>query len=223
MFGELSSAIVVICMVVLAILLSRHYGQSKNLSTLWWAVSFWLATLAGIMDLISYIMQDWTLWQYRLYLFSAATLVAYMGAGTMYLLFRRIGHIYVAVMSVIALVMVMALLTTPFPMLHMMPAGEKASGFVPGAIAPYFALLSGIGATAVFVGAVISFFKLRKAFTIWIALGVVLFSIGGSLGDALHVYELFYVFQAIGSIVLYLGITQSFRPRRQSVQGEGLR
>ncbi len=206
MFGEISSAIVVIFMVVLAVSLSRDYAIRRHVSTLWWSISFWLAAVAGIMDLFSYVMQDWSLWQYKLYLFCAATLVAYMGAGTIYLLFRKVGHIYVAIMSIIALFMAIALITTPVPLLHSMPAGEKAAGFVPNAIAIYFALLSGIGATAVFVGAVITFVKTRKLYAVWIALGVILFSIGGSLGDSLHVYELFYVFQAIGSIVLYLGI-----------------
>ncbi len=206
MFGEISSAIVVIFMIVLAVSLSRDYARGHRVSTLWWSISFWLATVAGIMDFFSYVMQDWSLWQYRLYLFCAATLVAYMGAGTIYLLFRKVGHIYVIVMSIIALFMAIALMVTPVPLLQSMPAGEKASGFVPNAIAIYFALLSGIGATAVFVGVVITFVKTRKLSSVWIALGVILFSIGGSLGDSLHVYELFYVFQAIGSVVLYLGI-----------------
>lgn len=206
MFGEISSAIVVLFMLVLAVSLSRDYAERRSISTFWWSVSFGLAAVASVMDLLSYVMQDWSLWQYRLYLFCAATLVAYMGAGTIYLLFRRVGHVYVTLMTIIAFFMAIALVATPVPLLHSMPAGEKAAGFVPNAIAIYFALLSGIGATAVFVGAIITFVKTRKSFAIWIALGVILFSIGGSLGDQLHVYELFYVFQAIGSIVLYLGI-----------------
>lgn len=208
--GLATSGIVVVLMAVLAGLLSRHYGFHRRTHTFWWAISFWLAFVAAATDFASHITGHWGLLQYRVYLFSAATLVAYMGAGTVYLFSRRLGHIYVVLMSMVALVMVYALLMTPIPAIHTLPAGEKAQGFVPLALAAYFGILSGVGATALFVGALYSYIRTRAAYNLWIALGALLFSAGGAVGEMVGVYELFYVFQAAGSIVLYFGVVKSF-------------
>ncbi len=211
LLGEVTSGIVVIFMFILGILLTRHYVVGRHVYTFWWAISFWLAFIAAVTDFISYLTLDWTLFQYRLYLFAAATLVAYMGAGTVYLFSRRLGHAYVAVMTLIALAMIVTLLITPIPGIGSLSPGEKAQHFVPSAIVIYFALLSGIGAISIFLGAIYSFIRTHRSFYLWIALGALVFSVGGSIGSAVGVYELFYVFQAIGSVILYYGIAKSFR------------
>lgn len=211
MFGVISSGIVVLFMLILGIQLVRDYNLSHRTYTFWWAVSFWLGFLAAITDFISYFMHGWNLWQYRLYLFAAATLVAYMGAGTVYLFSKRFARIYVIVMSLIAIAMLVTLAVTPVAHIATMPAGEKAQGFVPTQIGLYFALLSGIGALAVFIGAIYSYLRSKQVFNLWIALGALLFSIGGTIGDATHIYEMFYLFQALGAIVLYYGIYGSYK------------
>lgn len=212
LLGEITSGIVVVLMAALASLLTRHYALRNHLYTFWWAVSFWLAFVAAATDFLSYLSGGWNLWQYRLYLFTAATLVAYMGAGTVYLFVRRAGHVYIGVMTAIALAMAVTLAVTPVPHLGALPPGEKAQGFVPAAIALYFALLSGIGAVALFAGALWSFFRTRRSYNLWIALGALVFSAGGTVGTMVGVYQLFYIFQAAGSLILYYGIVKSFRP-----------
>lgn len=210
LLAEISSGIVVLFMLILAVLLTRHYLLKHQAYTFWWAVAFWLAFLAAITDFVSYILNGWSLFQYRAYLFSAATLVAYMGAGTVYLFSQKLGRIYVWVMSIIALSMVYTLSITPIQVISNMPAGQDAQGFVPEGIGIYFALLSGIGALALFLGALYSWYRSRLSFNLWIALGALVFSIGGAIGKYLGIYQLFYIFQAIGSIVLYYGIASSF-------------
>ena len=211
--GEISSGIVVLFMLVLAVLLTRHYLQKRHAYTLWWSVSFWLAFIAAITDFISYLIHGWSLWQFRLYLFSAATLVAYMGAGTVFLFSERLGRIYVGVMSLVSLAMLYSLATTPIAAIASMPPGEQAENFVPTGIAPYFGILSGVGALALFVGALYSWYRSRRSFNLWIAAGALVFSAGGAVGKYLGVYQLFYLFQAIGSIALYYGIISSFKSR----------
>lgn len=211
--GMSSSGVVVLCMLVLAVALSRHYVRRQSTHTLWWAISFWLAFLAAILDFISYLRADWMVWQYKLYLLSAATLVAYMGSGTLYLFSRRLGHVYTVLMTLGAIAMAVTLLVTNIPHVHLMPPGEKAQSFVPLAVVPYFAVLSGVGALALFAGAIYSFIRTRAVYNVWIALGALIFSIGGSVGSAVGVYQLFYVFQAVGSIVLYYGVALSMRSR----------
>lgn len=213
MFGEISSGIVVICMGVLAYLLTRQYIRKRQTYTFWWAVAFWIALVAAMTDLASYIGHGWSPLQYKLYLLAAATLVAYMGAGTVYLFSRKIGRIYVIVMTLIALVMAVQLAGLALPGIHSFPSGEKAQGFVPPnlVIGLSFAVLSGIGALALFVGALYSYARSRRVYNLWIALGALVFSIGGTVGNAIGVYELFYLFQAIGAIVLYYGIVLSYR------------
>lgn len=217
--GELSSGVVTVIMMVLAVLLTRHYIIRRQTYTLWWAVSFWLAFVAAITDFASYIMQDWVVWQYKLYLFAAASLVAYMGAGTVYLFSRKAGNVYVGLMTIIAAGMLQTLSLTPILAIHSMPPGEKAQGFVPASIVVFFALLSGIGALALFGGALISYLRSRRSFNLWIALGAIIFSVGGIVGAKVNIYQLFYVFQALGSVILYYGIVLSFR-RGKARKGE---
>ncbi len=211
LFGVISSGVVVLFMLILGIFLLRDYQRSHRTYTFWWAVAFWLGFLAALLDFISYFMHGWNIWQYRLYLFAAATLVAYMGAGTVYLFSKRVGRVYVMVMSLIAIAMLVTLTVTPVVHIAIMPEGEKAQGFVPSQIGLYFALLSGIGALAVFVGAIYSFVRSHMVFNLWIALGALLFSIGGTVGNATGIYEMFYLFQALGAIVLYYGIYTSYK------------
>lgn len=215
-FGAFSSGIVVLFMLVLAVLLTKHYLQKHRSYTLWWSVSFWLAFIAAITDFISYLMHGWSLWQFRIYLFSAATLVSYMGAGTVYLFSQRLGRIYVIVMSLIAAVMLYSLAVTHIPGISHMPPGEQAQGLVPANIAPFFGILSGIGALALFIGALYSWFRSRLTYNLWIAAGALIFSAGGAVGNFMGVYEMFYLFQAIGSVVLYYGIVSSFKTRSSS-------
>ena len=214
--GEVSSGIVMLFMLILAVLLTRHYLLKHRAFTFWWSVAFWLAFIAAITDFISYILQGWSLLQYRAYLFSAATLVAYMGAGTVYLFSQKLGRIYVCLMSIIALAMMYTLSITPVQGILNMPAGEQAQGFVPEGIGIYFALLSGIGAMALFLGALYSWYRSRLSFNLWIALGALVFSAGGAVGKYLDIYQLFYLLQAIGSVVLYYGIVSSFSARANS-------
>lgn len=208
--GEISSGIVVLFMFSLGILLTKHYLAKRKTYTFWWAVSFWLAFLAALMDFISYLLNGWSLFQYRLYLFSAASLVAYMGAGTVYLFSARVGRIYVALMTIVALAMCYSLAITPVEGIAAMPAGEQAQGSVPDEIGVYFPILSGIGAIALFAGALYSWYRSRKSSNLWIAVGALIFSAGGAAGKYFGIYQLFYIFQAIGSIVLYRGIVSSY-------------
>lgn len=219
MLGAVSSGIVVLFMFILGILLTKHYLSKHSTYTLWWTVSFWLAFLAAGADFLSYLAGGWSLMQYRIYLFSAATLVAYMGAGTVYLFSEKLGRIYVGLMTLVAVVMIYSLAVTPVPGIVSMPPGEQAQGFVPKALGVYFAILSGVGAMALFVGALYSWYRSRKNFNLWIAVGALVFSAGGAAGKYLGVFQLFYVFQAIGSILLYYGIYSSFeKPLRSNSQ-----
>ncbi len=210
LLGEISSGIVVLFMFILGIRLTKLYLDKRKTYVFWWTVSFWLAFLAAISDFISYLM-GWSLFQYRLYLFSAASLVAYMGAGTVFLFSKKVGRVYVALMTIVALAMCYSLAITPVKSIANIPAGEQAQGFVPAGIGIYFGILSGIGSLVLFVGAVYSWYRSKKSYNLWIAVGALIFSTGGAVGKYLGVYQLFYIFQAVGSVVLYQGIVSSFK------------
>lgn len=211
--GEISSGIVVLFMFILGVLLTKHYLANRRIYMFWWAIAFWLAFLAAITDFISYLAHGWSPFQYRLYLFSAASLVAYMGAGTVFLFSERVGRIYVLLMTVVAMAMCYSLAIIPVEGISTIPAGEKAQGFVPNGIDVYFGILSGIGAIALFVGALYSWYRSKKSYNLWIAMGALVFSIGGVVGKYIGVYQLFYVFQAVGSVILYYGIISSISKR----------
>lgn len=209
MFGEISSAVVVLAMLILAVLLTKKFYNNHKAFMGWWAFSFWLAFLAAAMDLISYINGSWSVFQFRVYLFTAASLVAYMGAGTVYLLSEKYGKKYVVVMTLIAMAMIYSLATIQVVNISEVPAGQAAQEFVPKGLSIYFMLLSGIGAMALFLGAVYSWFKTRRNSNLWIAVGALVFSAGGAIEKYMNIHEFFYICQALGAIVLFIGVSSS--------------
>ena len=87
----------IIGLVYVALLLVQWYRRRKP-HQLAWAFGFFLYALAAFMEFYSEYTQNWDPTVYRLYIVFAASMVGFLGLGTLYLVVRRRiwGHLYLA-------------------------------------------------------------------------------------------------------------------------------
>ncbi|MBI2850226.1 MAG: hypothetical protein HYX80_04180 [Chloroflexi bacterium] len=153
---------------------------------------------------------------YRLwYLFGAILVAAYLGMGTIYLLTpRRLAHVIMAVLLAVSIYAAARVYTTPIDLSSL----EHLSGRVlPESVRALSRYLS-YTATLVLVGGAIysSWVFMRKKIlphrvssNLLIALGVLLPAIGGGIMRAIGNLQLFYVFELLGIIIIFLGFLRS--------------
>lgn len=81
---------------VYVVLLMRQWLVRRKPHQLAWAVGFLFYALAAVMEAYSEYTQHWDPTLYRVYIVLAASLVGFLGLGTLYLITKRrwIGHAY---------------------------------------------------------------------------------------------------------------------------------
>ncbi len=152
---------------------------------------------------------------YRLwYLFGAILVAAYLAMGTIYLLARKYAHIIMAILVIVSIYSAIIVFTTPVDLSTL----KHLSGSVlPENVRALSRYLS-YTATVVLLGGALysSFIFMRKKVLPYrvsanyiIAAGVLLPAIGGGIMRAIGNYQLFYVFELLGVIVIFLGFMRS--------------
>jgi hypothetical protein len=79
-------------------LLVKQYVQRRKMHQLMWAIGFLFYAVAAVMEFYSEFTQNWDPTMYRFYIVLAASLVGFLGNGTLYLVSRKRlwGDIYLA-------------------------------------------------------------------------------------------------------------------------------
>ncbi|MCG0238898.1 MAG: hypothetical protein L6E13_06560 [Firmicutes bacterium] len=225
-----ASAVTALLSLVLAWRLGKRYGQRRSLHSLFYALGLAFAAVAAGADFVARAMGQWHPLAFRLYWFSAAGLVGLLGMGSAALLgrpaaegrggaaVRWIANAALAILAVLVLWLAGAAATFPVDPAVLGQVGEIATRAPEGVKAP-FVLTSSVGATVIFLGALWSWWLTRRHPVLLIALGTVFFSAGGLAGRFGGVAA-FYAAQALGSILLYLGVEGSFS--RPAGRGPGV-
>ncbi len=206
---------------ILASQLGRKYGAKHRPYALWWTVSFALATLAALTQLIGFAQGGFAGWDYRSYIVLSAAVPGFMGAGTIYLIWRRFGHWFLAAIWLFALVGLMGAIATPLHagyLSNVLQASARVSNVAPSAlVVTAYIVLGTLGGAALILGALYSWWRSRQSYNLLIALGGIVFVIADTsagLGSGL----LFFPGQIIGMLLLYFGVAGSNEvPRRQEV------
>ncbi len=92
------AATAVLGFIYVALLVAQWYQRRKP-HQLAWAVGFLFYSVAAVMEAYSEATQNWDPTVYRIYIVLAASLVGFLGLGTLYLITKRRvwGHAYLAV------------------------------------------------------------------------------------------------------------------------------
>jgi len=195
-----------------------------------WAVALGLYAIAALTEVIG-AAGGWTPLLYRTYyFFGAILLVGVLALGTIYLLAPRFSRIALWTLIVLAAIGLAAVLGAHLQAVkletHQVPNADtiQVQGGLFNVLAILMASLINIVGTLILVGG-----AAWSAFAAWrrggapsrvlanvlIAAGALIVATASSLTRVFHVYEVFYVGQAIGVLVMFGGFLAAQRvPRR---------
>ena len=192
--------------------LGKKYLAKHRPYALWWTVSFGLAALAALMQLVAFAQGGFAGWDYRSYIVLSAAVPGFMGAGTIYLIWRRFGNWFLGAIVLFTVVAIAgAVSTTLHPALlsHVLQASARVSNVAPGALVTLaYIVLGTLGGGALILGALYSYLRSRQAYNLLIALGGIVFVVADTsagLGSGL----LFFPGQILGMLLLYFGVAGS--------------
>ncbi|MDA8196450.1 MAG: hypothetical protein M0019_04440 [Actinomycetota bacterium] len=175
-----------------------------------WTISLALFVVAAFTLAIG-AQGGWNHFTFKVfYLFGAILNVPFLGVGTIYLLFgKRTGDISLAVVAAFSFLSIGLIISQPFIAslpVHQLAQGSKVFGPIPRILA---GVGSGVGATVVFVGAAVSFFKSKvtrfRISNLLIAAGTAITGASGLLNSIGNAMVAFSITLAVGISVIFLG------------------
>jgi len=104
-----------------AVLVLRQYLQRRGLHQLSWAAALFVFSFAAFCEFYSEVW-GWPVLLYKVYYVAAAALVAYLGLGTIYLIWkRRAGNIWLGIFLTLTTIMLIVALTAPVDTVALQP------------------------------------------------------------------------------------------------------
>ena len=205
------------------ILLLWQFLNRKKIHQVIWAIAMALFAVAALMEFLAnpdISGASGTL--IKIYYASAAPLVGLLGSGMLYLLVpRKIAHIYLGIVIMLALALLVGVLSTHLSEVTISEAFQLSlpEGFR-GAVRlfPFLTarlpsiLLNITGGILLIGGALFSFITdMRKTYNIPLMMGGLFPSLGGFLLGIMDNADIFFEFELIGTIFLFLGFIMSMR------------
>lgn len=206
---------------IFSALLLRQYLERRKPHQLAWFVGFAMYAIAALMESYSGYIDGWDPTVYRVYIVLAASLVGFLGLGTVYLVFRRPiwGHCYLAFNLVVLALFLYGSFTTELvpgslvagiavggrPLGHAL-SFPRAWGFffnIPGTIA-----LLGGALYSILRFAAKPEYRYRAWANLWIALGTIVIASAGSMARAGRTTGL-YPAEMVGASLLFAGFLQA--------------
>lgn len=198
--------------IILGAQMGRKYQEKHRPYALWWTVSFFFAALAALTQIWGLAAGGFPDGAYRAYLFLSAGVPGFMGAGTVYLVWRRFGHWFLGLIVVSALLALFGAITTSVnaaALTSVLTASATVAKVAPsGLLTLGYALLGGLGGLALILGALYSYVRSRQSYNLLIALGGIVFSVADTVGQFGH-GALFFPAQILGMLLLYFGVAGS--------------
>jgi hypothetical protein len=213
-----------------AVTLWLQYRAKHRPYLLAWAVALALYAIAALTEVIG-AASGWNPLLYRTYYyFGAIILVGLLALGSIYLLAPRFSRKALWVLIVLAAIGLAGVLGANLQAVkletHQVPDADtiKAQGGVFNVLAILMAaLINSVGSVILIGGAIWSAYgawrkggaQSRLMANILIAVGALIVGTASSVTRVFHVYEVFYVGQAIGVLVMFGGFLAAQRvPRR---------
>ncbi len=193
---------------VYAVMVLGQYLSRKKMHQLVWTISFLLFTFAAFAEFYSEVA-GWNPTLYRLYYVSAASLVAFMGAGTVYLLANRgLAHGFLVLIVAITAAMLWRAFSVELITANFEPGVTVAGKAMPDSVRIFSPILTIPGTLALVGGALMSWWRTRTVYNLFIAAGAFIIAGSGSmarLGQA----QFLYLGEMVGLVVLFYGFIRS--------------
>jgi hypothetical protein len=203
---------------IFAVLVLRQYLQRRGTHQLVWAIALFIFSFAAFCEFYSEVW-GWPVLLYKVYYVTAAALVAYLGLGTIYLIWkRRVGNIFLGIFLVLTTAMLIAALTASVDTTALQERGVTVAGkAMPGHVRLFSPLHTVPGTLALVGGALYSvylFWRRRQRLAyrisanILIALGAMVIAAAGSMARAGQTAWL-YPAEMVGTVLMFIGFLQA--------------
>lgn len=201
-----ANGLLVFLSIVMGLRLLRQYQSRPRSHSLWYAVGLLLTAVAAGAEVWAQAAGALPTVLWWLYWVSASSLVGFLAVGTAYLLGPRIGQAALTVALLLTVWLAASVVAAAGAGPSMI--GEATLTRAPNAVVKLPFLLQNIlGALLILVGALWSYVRTRAAYNLLIAAGTMVFSSGGAVAGFLHIPAFFYFTQAVGIVLLYLGVS----------------
>jgi hypothetical protein len=202
-------------------LLLRQFATRRRMHQLMWAVGFGFYAVAAGMEAWSEYALSWDPTVYRVYIVLAASLVGFLGNGTLYLVVkdRFFGHAYLVINLILLAVFFYGTFTVELDLSRLVPGivvGGQALGS-PGAFPRVMSLPFNIPGTLLLLGgsawSVVRFwpkreFRYRSWANVLIIIGTLIIAGAGSMARAGRTEGL-YLAEMVASAVLLWGFVMA--------------
>lgn len=202
-------------------LVFKQYLERKKPHQLAWTVGLLFYAVAALMEAYSEYTQTWDPTVYRIYIVLAASLVGFLGLGSLYLIAKRKiwGHIFLAYNVVMFLIFIYGTFTRPL-VKEKLVAGITVGGKALGESLSYPRVCSLFfnvpGTFFLLGGAIYSIFlfarKREYAYRVWanvlIALGTIVIATAGGMARAGQTIGL-YPAEMVGAALLLWGFLKA--------------
>ena len=201
----------VVCLVFAALVL-RQYFERRKVHQLIWAIALFI-TVFGIFSEFYSEIWGWSVLLYRFYYVAAASLVAFLGLGTAYLILpKRIAHVFLAAFLLIIALFLWTSLKANVDITKLVTGATVAGRAMPGQVRLFSPLLTIPGTALLLGGAIYSvlfFLKKRKyPYRVWanifIAAGAIVIAAAGSFARVGQTQYL-YPAEMVGITLLFVG------------------
>jgi hypothetical protein len=205
----ISAAVTAVVSLALMISMYGQYLARRRPYAFWWGLSFLAAALGAALQAVSLAAGRFSPDAFRLYVVAAASVPGVMGAGSLYLNWPKVAR-YFAILVGLAVVVTawgaVAGHLAAAPLGNPVKAGDQVATLMPSwQVTVGFAVLGSLGAAALVLGALWSWWRSRLAYNLGIAAGGIVFSLGNSLA-ALGVPALFFAAEIVGIVALFLAV-----------------
>ncbi|MDB5083269.1 MAG: hypothetical protein JWN30_155 [Bacilli bacterium] len=206
---------------VFAVQLVVQYAQKHKVYQLWWAISMFLYAVSSFEEFYAPVY-GWTADGYRMYYFSAISLVAVMAVGQVFMTFsKRIAAAFAGISLIALALFLIYVLREPLLIDHL----QAATGTVAGAgfasesiprivFAP---ILDGIGGILLILLPILSWWKTKRFTPLFVGIGAIVLSLAGSLSH-LGLEALLPLAELVGVTVIFYGVSS-----RQSIRTQLMR
>ncbi len=206
---------------VYAGLVFRQWLGRRKPHQLAWTVGLLMYAVAAAMEFYSELANSWNPLVYRLYIVLAASMVGFLGLGTLYLMAKKRiwGHLYLAFDLVAIAVFLYGVFTTPL-LMDQLVAGITVGGKALGAATSFPRIMSLFfnipGTIFLFGGALLSIYRFSRkteyAYRMWanviIATGTIIIAGAGSMARTGQTIGL-YPAEMIASALLLWGFLKA--------------
>ncbi|ASS75040.1 hypothetical protein CIG75_08610 [Tumebacillus algifaecis] len=198
-----------------AIQIFREWIEKRKMAQLAWLIGFFLYTFSAFGSAWAYL-SGWDETIYRLWYVSAASLVAFLGAGQLYFTVKpKVAHLFLLLIIAITAVMMFKALTVPVDLTVLQEAqGEIGGAALPSEVRVFSPILTIPGSIALIGGALFTALARKSKSGLWIGIGSLIIAMGGTF-TRLDLPEALPIANSIGIGLIYYGYALT---QRRSVQ-----